>query len=52
MKRIMVIGSGGAGKSTFARQLGEITGIEVFHLDKMFWQPNWTETCREVFLEA
>jgi adenylate kinase family enzyme len=52
MKKIMVIGSGGAGKSTLARQLGEITGIEVFHLDKMFWQPNWTETCGEVFLEA
>jgi adenylate kinase family enzyme len=44
MKRILVIGSGGAGKSTFSRRLGEITGIEVFHLDKLYWKPNWTET--------
>lgn len=34
MNKIMVIGvSAGAGKSTFARRLGELTGIEVTHLD-------------------
>lgn len=43
MKKIMVIGSGGAGKSTFSRRLGEITGIEVIHLDKLYWLPDWTE---------
>ncbi len=43
MKRILVIGSGGAGKSTFSRRLGEITGIEVVHLDKLYWKPNWVE---------
>ena len=32
-KKIMVIGSPGSGKSTFSRQLAEITGI---HLDKEF----------------
>lgn len=47
MKRILVIGSGGAGKSTFSRRLGEITGIEVIHLDKLYWKPNWTETPKD-----
>ncbi|MGC2238181.1 MAG: DNA topology modulation protein [Pyrinomonadaceae bacterium] len=43
MKRILIIGSGGAGKSTFARRLGEKTGLEVIHLDQLYWQPNWVE---------
>ncbi|MDO6655249.1 topology modulation protein [Anaerobacillus sp. 1_MG-2023] len=45
MNRIMVMGSsGGAGKSTFARRLGEILDLKVYHLDTLFWKPNWVET--------
>lgn len=44
MKRILVIGSSGAGKSTFARKLGEKTGLPVIHLDRLYWKPNWVET--------
>ena len=47
MKRIIIIGCGGAGKSTLARQLGEITGIPVVHLDKLFWHPGWVESTKE-----
>lgn len=47
MKRVVVIGSGGAGKSTFSRQLGEITGLEVIHLDSLYWKPNWQKTPAE-----
>lgn len=43
MKRVLIIGSGGAGKSTLAVRLGEATGIEVIHLDRLHWLPNWTE---------
>jgi adenylate kinase family enzyme len=43
MKRVLVIGSGGAGKSTFSRRLGKLTGIEVLHLDKLHWQSGWIE---------
>jgi adenylate kinase family enzyme len=44
VKRILVPGSSGAGKSTFARELGERLGIETIHLDSYYWQPNWVST--------
>ncbi len=49
MKRVIIIGCGGAGKSTLARQLGELTGIPVIHLDKLFWKPGWVERTPEEF---
>jgi adenylate kinase family enzyme len=45
--RVAIVGSGGAGKSTLARSLGERTGIPVFHLDQVFWHPGWVETPRD-----
>ena len=42
MERILIIGCGGAGKSTLARKLGAKTGIPVVHLDQIYWSPgNW-----------
>ena len=50
MKRVMIIGCGGAGKSTLARKLGEKTGLPVVHLDRIWWAPgNWQHTSREEF---
>ena len=49
MERILIIGCGGAGKSTLARQLGEKTGIPVVHLDKLYWRPGWQHLSREEF---
>lgn len=46
MRRVAIIGSGGAGKSTLARRLGGILGLPVIHLDKGYWQPGWTEPLR------
>jgi adenylate kinase family enzyme len=43
MRRVAIIGSPGAGKSTFARKLGERLNIPVIHLDKLYWQPGWVE---------
>lgn len=47
MQRIAIIGSGGSGKSTVARQLGDILTLPVIHLDAFFWQPDWVETPQE-----
>lgn len=47
MERILIIGCGGAGKSTLARKLGEILGLPVVHLDKLFWKPGWVESAKE-----
>lgn len=53
MNKIMVIGVGsGVGKSTFANRLSELTGIEVTHLDRLYWKPGWVEAPREEFWEA
>ena len=46
----MIIGCGGAGKSTLARKLGEKTGLPVVHLDQIFWAPgNWQHLEEEEF---
>ena len=47
MERILIIGCGGAGKSTLARQLGEKTGLPVVHLDQHFWHPGWVESTKD-----
>jgi adenylate kinase family enzyme len=47
MQRIAIIGSAGTGKSTMARQLGDITGLSVVHLDALHWHPGWVATLRE-----
>jgi adenylate kinase family enzyme len=43
MKRVMIIGGAGAGKSTLARRLGSSTGLPVVHIDPMYWQPGWIQ---------
>ncbi len=43
MKRAMIIGRPGSGKSTPARMLGTRTGLPVVHVDHIHWMPGWVE---------
>jgi adenylate kinase family enzyme len=45
--RVAVVGAGGAGKSTFARELGVIFQLPVYHLDEYHWLPGWKEPSKE-----
>lgn len=48
-QRVLVLGNGGAGKSTFARRMGERFSLPVVHLDKLWWLPGWQNRSREQF---
>jgi adenylate kinase family enzyme len=43
MRRIMIVGQPGAGKSTLARAVGAATGLPVVHIDQIYWQAGWIE---------
>src|SRR5258708_35263784 len=47
MKRVVILGRGASGKSTLARRLGDITGLPVIELDKVFWRPGLAATPRD-----
>nr|WP_321524189.1 adenylate kinase [uncultured Cohaesibacter sp.] len=47
MKRVMIIGCTGAGKSTLAVELAHLTGLPLIHLDQHFWLPNWQARTQE-----
>jgi adenylate kinase family enzyme len=41
MKRVMIIGGPGSGKSVLAKRLHAITGLPLYHLDQLHWRPGW-----------
>lgn len=49
MKRVLVIGCSGGGKSTLARALGAKLALPVVHLDVLFWKPGWVESTYDEF---
>ncbi len=49
MQRVLVMGSSGSGKSTFARRLANLTGLPFVSLDALYWQPGWQPSEPEVF---
>jgi adenylate kinase family enzyme len=51
MKRVVIVGRGASGKSTLARRLGDITGLPVTEVDKLFWQPGLIATPRQRWIE-
>ena len=49
MKKIIVIGCPGSGKTTFAEKLRDRTGIPLFYLDAIWHKPDRTHISREDF---
>ncbi len=47
MKRVMVVGGPGSGKSALAVRLGEITGLPVYHMDMIHHLPGWKPRPRD-----
>jgi adenylate kinase family enzyme len=39
LRRVLIIGNGGCGKTWLAKRLGETLGLPVIHLDDMHWEP-------------
>ena len=49
MKKIVLMGNAGSGKSTLSMKIHEITSIPVFHLDKILWKADWERTPEDEF---
>lgn len=50
MKRAIIIGCPGSGKSTFARALHQKIGVPLYHLDLMYWNADKTIVPKSLFL--
>ncbi len=52
MKRVLVIGCPGSGKSCFARRLHEAVNLPLIHLDNLYWKEDRTNVPKEQFISS
>lgn len=52
LRKIIIIGCPGAGKSYFAKKLHSVTGIPLYHLDMIWHKPDKTHISRAEFDET
>jgi adenylate kinase family enzyme len=48
-RRIAIVGTSGSGKTTLARQIAQKLVISHIELDRLHWEPNWTEAPTPIF---
>ena len=49
MKRVIIIGCPGSGKSTFSLKLSKLLDIPIYHLDNIYWKADKTTITRDEF---
>ena len=49
MKKVIVIGCPGSGKTTFAEKLSEVTSLPLYYLDAIWHKPDRTHIARDLF---
>jgi len=49
--RIIIVGNNGSGKSFLSKELSDITGLPLVHLDIEFWRPNWEKPPKEEWIK-
>jgi adenylate kinase family enzyme len=49
MKKVLVVGCSGSGKSVFARKLRDLTNLPLIHLDNIWWNEDKTHITHEEF---
>ena len=49
MRRVIVVGSQGSGKTSLSRSLGRKLGLPVVHLDVLYWRPGWNPSDKASF---
>lgn len=47
MQKVLVLGSGGSGKTTLAREISVRLQLGLIHLDAYYWKSGWVESTRE-----
>ena len=51
MKKIVVIGCPGSGKSTFSKNLNKLISVPLYHLDMMYWNTDKTTVEKDIFVK-
>lgn len=49
MKKVIVVGCSGSGKSVFSRSFAKLSGLPLHHLDNIWWLEDGTNVSREEF---
>src|SRR3978361_854472 len=49
MRRIIIVGCQGSGKTRLALKLGRKLGVPVVHLDRLYWRPGWKASDKASF---